>query len=80
MIMQHEIILRFANGDYRYIRDMRGHRASYNAFDVVSRDEPHTIAPNRKFALAVADAYRAYMKEWPSFALGGTVVVKAVRP
>ncbi len=75
--MQYEIILKAAQRDY-YIRDRRGAAPHYRAFDFVSADESHTVSPNRSHALEVAEAYREYAAKFPSFALPGRVVARAV--
>ena len=79
---QWEIILRMRDGRQLYISDRRGRAGCprYSAFDIVSRDEPHTIAPNRRFALEVADAYRAWSREFgpAGLAVEGTVVTRVV--
>jgi hypothetical protein len=81
---QWEIILRMRDGHERYISDRRGSaaRPRYSAFDIVSRDEPHTIAPNRRFALEVAAAYRSWAREFgpAGLAAEGTVVTRRYVP
>lgn len=51
---------------------------SYRAFDIVAADEPHTIAPSRKFATEVAQAYRDWSAKFApaGLAVAGTVVIK----
>jgi hypothetical protein len=76
---QWEIVLRWVElgvTKERYIRDRRGLAPSYRAFDIVSRDQSHTVAPNRKHALEVARAYSEYASTWPAFAVQGTVITR----
>lgn len=69
MAKQHVIIVRRVAGPMAqrgvyYIRDNRGRSPEYASFDVVSRDENFTVAPNRTVALEVSRAYQAWRNKF----------------
>lgn len=79
--MAYEIILRTTSREY-YIKDRRSTAPQYRSFDIVSRDEDHTVAPNRAHALEVAQAYRAWAGKFSKagLAVAGTVVTRKLAP
>lgn len=73
---QHVIVVKTKDRIY-YVRDQRSTRPTYAHFDATSLDRA-TIAPGRKQALEVAQAYKAWSAKFVAsgLAIAGDVVVR----